>query len=116
MGMSSREFRIAATGGPANQRFCECSVRETGSKLGGLSVGQIVRPSNRGCYVPGQAPAGFDFADDVIPAQVAALRRSELPVRIGTRGLAAAHTRCHELTRGRLSDCGLAYGTEVFPV
>jgi histidinol dehydrogenase len=104
------------------RRFCKWQrPREWRRQLGGISLGQVVRPlQSVGCYVPGgRHPLVSSLLMTVIPAQVAGVRE----IRVVSPNpspelMAAAHMLgVRELYRagGAHAIAALAYGTGSIP-
>src|SRR5882762_2514984 len=104
------------------RRFCKWQrPQEWRRKLGGMSLGQVVRPlQSVGCYVPGgRHPLVSSLLMTVIPAEVAGVPEIRVVSPHPSPALmAAAHMLgVHELYRvgGAHAIAALAYGTKAVP-
>jgi histidinol dehydrogenase len=121
--IASPRLRSSLRQASANiRRFCEWQrPREWRRKLGGMSLGQVVRPlQSVGCYVPGgRHPLVSSLLMTVIPAQVAGVREIRVVSPNPSRELiTAAHMLgVRELYRvgGAHAIAALAYGTGCIP-
>jgi histidinol dehydrogenase len=120
---ASPRLRASLRQASANiRRFCKWQrPQEWCHKLGGMSLGQVVRPlQSVGCYVPGgRHPLVSSLLMTVIPAQVAGVREIRVASpKPSPELLAAAHMLgVRELYRvgGAHAIAALAYGTKSIP-